>query len=85
MKYSESAYLDAEIFPDDGDEFRNYSRKLVTTRKEHDCSGNGFRVGHKLPPKSKALLETAIHVDDGYVSNYICLECADAYLDTIPS
>ena len=80
-KYTDEQYLNFEYFEGD-DEHTNLAQVIVTTRKEHQCS-TIFKEPHIIPPGTRAILETAIHVDDGRVSNYLCLDCADEYLDEI--
>lgn len=76
-KFTDAQYLNFEYFSDDEDT-KNHQQKIVTTRKEHQCS-SVWSEPHSLPKGSRAILETAIHSEMGRVSNYICLDCADEY------
>lgn len=82
QKYTDKEYLDAEYFEPD-EEITNHAMKIVTTRTEHECSSVFVGHPHVIPPNTKAILETAIHADDGRVSNYLCLSCADQWLDHV--
>ena len=78
-KYSDEQYLDAEYFAPDEDE-TNYKRKIVTTRKDGECSSLGTGR-HPIPKGTRAISETAILRGQGFVSNHLCLPCADGWLD----
>ncbi|MDQ4121686.1 MAG: hypothetical protein M3209_09600 [Acidobacteriota bacterium] len=78
-KYTDEQYIDFEYFQDD-DEVKGVGQKIVVTRKEHECSSI-FSDPHPISVGTRAICENAIHVDDGRVRNYICLDCADEYLD----
>lgn len=80
-KYTDQQYEEFVYFEDD-DEHTHRKQKLITTRKEHECLSI-FKDPHMIAPGTRVILETAIHVDDGFVSNYLCLECANDYLDEI--
>ena len=79
QKYSDRQYVDMEYFVDD-ETISNHSQKIVTTRKEHTCTSI-YRDPHPIPSGSQALCESAIDVDRGRVSNYLCLPCCDEYLE----
>jgi hypothetical protein len=78
-KYTDEQYLNVDYFQDD-EEITNYAKKIVTTRKEHSCSSLGGER-HPLPSGSRAILESAIQRGQGFVSNYLCLPCADGWPD----
>lgn len=78
-KYSDEQYLDFVYFADD-DECKSLEIKIVKTRKEHECVSI-FRDPHLITVGTRAILEKAIHVDKGRVSCYLCLNCADEYLN----
>ena len=81
-KYTDKQYVDYQYFEDD-DISKVLEQKLVTTRKEHLCLTNFAQ--HTIPVGSRAILEKAIYSGAGRVSNYICLDCADKYLDQVPN
>ncbi len=85
MKFTEAQYLDAMdgyFGPDD--ETSNHQVKLVKTRKEHQCMGTDPQHDEEMiPAGSMAICETAIHVDMGRVSCYVCLPCADEWVSEI--
>jgi hypothetical protein len=81
-EYSDEQYLNGGYFSED-EECTNHSMKIVTTRKEHECSGVAGTKRHTFPAKSRAIYETAIHDKHKHVSNYICLPCADTWLNEI--
>lgn len=80
-KYTDAQYAEFEYFQDD-DIITHQAQKLVTTRKEHECSSI-FSDPHLIQIGEKAIRETAIDADIGRVSNYICLKCCDEYLDEV--
>lgn len=80
-RFTDEQYLDCEYFQDD-DEVKGLELKLVTTRKDHQCSSI-YSDPHPIPAGSRAIVENAVHVDDGRVRNYLCLDCADEYLKEI--
>jgi hypothetical protein len=80
QKYSDEQYLDGGYFSSSEDETHYTIRLVQKTRKPHQCSSL-YRDAHELPTGVKALHETAILSDNGRVSNYLCLPCADMWLD----
>lgn len=85
QKYSDEQYL--EQAPDGyfgiDEEHSHHAVKMVTTRTPHQCSGTAETERHDLPPGTRAIYESSIHVDAGRVSNYLCLPCADTWLDDV--
>ena len=84
MKYTEDVYLKYDPFygSDRAVEIRQYSWKMVKTRKEHDCIlsqliGKDF---HTIPAGSFSMKEKAI-VDDIWNDTYSCMECMDEWLE----
>ena len=81
QKYTDDKYLEIEYFLDD-ETITNYSMRIVKTRKDHECSSI-YSYSHLIPKGTKVLKEVAIDVDIGWVSNYLCLTCANEYLKEI--
>lgn len=84
--------LDARKFTREQYEDMNYwggyegmsheQQKVVKTRKPHQCMTVGdCKNNEQIPVGSLAICETAIDADLGRVSCYLCLECADDYLE----
>ncbi len=81
MKYTKEQYIDAMqgyFGPDE--EISHDVIKLVKTRKPHDCMGVDNNDDHEIAAGELAICETAIHVDKGRVSCYVCLPCADKWV-----
>lgn len=79
-KYTDEQYAEHPYFQGDDDGYSNHSQKLVVTRKEQECTGSLTDV-HEIAKGSKVVKEVAIDPDSGWVSSYLCLDCADEYLD----
>ena len=75
QKYADKHYIDSGYFEPD-DETSNNTEKLVKVRKEHECMGLET-PSHTIKKGDKAVKETAIHCDLGWVSSYVCLPCID--------
>lgn len=87
MKYTKEQYIEAMygyFGPDD--ETSHNAIALIKTRKDHQCMGSEHH--HKgeiatIPTGLFAICETAIHIDMGRVSCYVCLPCADKWVDEL--
>lgn len=84
MKYTEQQYLDAmEGYFGPDEETSHHQVKLVKTRKDHQCMGVDHHHNGEIaviPAGMMAVCETAIHVDMGRVSCYVCIPCADKWV-----
>lgn len=76
--HTDQEYEDFMYFSPD-EEITNHSQKVIKTRKPHDCITQ-FGV-HEIVAGSRAVRESAIQEGVGRVSNYICLDHADRYLE----
>lgn len=66
------------------DELTSYNTwKLVKTRTDHECMGIDKDDDHDILAGQMAMRETAIQVDCGRVSCYVCLPCAGRWLDEL--
>lgn len=74
MPYTDAEYLDFDPQADEC-EVRVLSKKIVTTRKPHECIGI---EPHEIPAGTRARAESAI-VDGVMESTWCCLACIDAY------
>ena len=87
MKYTKEQYLgamDGYFGPDE--ETSHHKVTLVKTRKDHQCMGVDHHHAGELvviPAGSMAICETAVHVDMGRVSCYVCIPCADKWVAEI--
>lgn len=83
MKFTKEQYEDAmsSYFGVDEETSHNVIN-LIRTRTNHECMGIDHE-GEDIPAGSMAIREKAIHVDEGRVSCYICLPCADLWVDEI--
>ncbi len=81
QKYADKHYIDSGYFESD-EETSNNSEKIVTVRKDHQCMGLETPE-HTIKKGQKAVKETAIHCDSGWVSCYVCLPCIDIWLEEI--
>jgi len=64
------------------EETSNEHIALVKTRKEHQCMGSDHHHRGEIamiPIGVVAVRQTAINVDMGRVSCYVCMECADKW------
>lgn len=75
-KHTEAEYLDI-WFEDRDSEYDIREKKIVKTRKSQWC----FYHGEHCPKGELMILEKAIHPDSGWVSCYLCLDCADMLID----
>lgn len=76
MKYAEFIYLTEDWFG--ADEYvSNQTFKIVTTRTEHFCP----LCNATFPSKTVMIKEKAIVEGEGWKSSYICIPCADKWLD----
>lgn len=83
MKFTEQQYLDAmESYFGPDAETSSQAYKLVKVRVEHECRGVDHD-GEYIRPGEMAVRETAIHVDDGRVTCYVCLPCADKWVEEV--
>lgn len=82
MKYTKEQYeevMRGYFSPDE--EVSNEQTRLVRVRKEHNCMGLNPEGDCSIKTGDFAIVEKAIHVDMGRVSCYVCLLCADKWLD----
>jgi len=82
QKYTDEQYLNIEYFEGDDEHTHNEYKIIKKTRKEHTCV-TIHKDTHPIPVGSKAIRETAIHIDNGRVSCYLCIDCANDYLEEI--
>lgn len=64
------------------DEYTHSIYKIVKTRKSHECC-SVLGDPHEVVAGTRMILETAIHPDDGRVSCYLCLDCANECLEDV--
>lgn len=81
QKYADKHYLDSGYFEGD-EETSNQQYKVVTVRKDHQCMGLETPE-HKIKKGTRALKETAVNCDLGWVSCYVCLPCIEVWLEEI--
>jgi hypothetical protein len=79
MKKPTEYYKNFRVYEDRDSWIRNWSSKIVKTRKKHHC----FMCDKDIPKGSEMLLETAIDPDIGRVSSYTCGECVDEHVEEI--
>jgi hypothetical protein len=65
------------------EEISHQATSLVKVRKEHECMGVDPDGECEIKPGDFAICEKAIHVDSGRVSCYVCLPCADKWVEEI--
>lgn len=81
MKYPSHYYTEFDFFEDRDMEIRSHLKRIVTTRKDHQCClGQDSQLNHNIAKGSLAVLESGIF-DNEWVSSYFCLSCADRELD----
>lgn len=84
MKRTAKQYLDAmEGYFGPNEETSHHVFQLVKTRTEQECMGIAHKGSRMIPVGSNAIYESAIHVDKGRVSCYVCVPCADKWIDEI--
>lgn len=84
MKYTKDQYLEnMEGYFGPDEEVSNQVLSLVKTRMPHQCMGVEHEGDDEIPPQTMAICEKAIHVDSGRVSCYVCIPCADKWLDEL--
>lgn len=83
QKYPDAEYLAGGYYEYNDDSGVSHEKmQMVVTRKPHLCLGlAGWSKSHDIPVKTKVILETAIIEGEGRKSNYLCLSCADHWLD----
>jgi len=79
-KYAEGVYLSTEWWQDRDVDLRHHQLRMVTTRKDHDCPGNGSQEEHTIPAGTRVLYETCIY-DGEWVQCWLCTDCMDAWID----
>jgi hypothetical protein len=82
MKYTKEQYIDAMygyFGPDE--EISNEEITLVKTLTEHQCVGDTHKGTRKIAVREYAICEKSISYD--WVSRYVCLPCADKWLDEL--
>jgi hypothetical protein len=72
LEYFEGMYSDGDA------DVRQYSRRVVKTRKAHKCPGNFLEALHDIPAGTTAVVETAI-VDGKWGSCYTCADCVEKW------
>jgi len=83
VKFSSDQYISGMQGYFGGDESISHEKwTVVKTRKPHECMGVSH-IGSDIPAMDVALRETAIEVDLGRVSCYVCLPCCDDWLEEI--
>jgi hypothetical protein len=79
---TDAQMLSYDFFAGDKDDGgrRNYSVRIVTTRRPHECL---FRVdwSHEIPAGSRARLDECILDEEGWRRFYSCAECHQRELD----
>jgi hypothetical protein len=84
MKYTKEQYISTMqgYFGPDEDSSNNVM-SLVRVRVAHECMGVDKDDDHGIEIGDMAVREVAIHRELGRVSCYICLPCADKWLDEL--
>lgn len=83
QQYSDTDYLNTELFCDRDTDVRCLTRKIVLTRTEHRCAfADVLGKSHQIAPFTRAIRERAI-VEGRWGANYSCLPCVDIWLDEI--
>lgn len=84
MKYTKEQYLEAMCgyFGLD-DEISNEETTLVKTRTEHRCVGIEHDRNNLILAGNYMICQKAIHCDLGRVSCYVCLPCADKWVEVL--
>ena len=77
MKKPIKWYNDFRIYEDRDSDVRNWSSKIVKTRKNHTC----FNCQTVIKKGSEALVEKCIDPDYGFCSAYTCAECVDKWVE----
>lgn len=84
MKYTNEQYLEnMEGYFGPDEETSHEVLSIVKTRTPHQCMGTEHEGDDEIPVKSMAVYENAIHIDIGRVSCYVCIPCADKWLDEL--
>lgn len=84
MKYTKEQYIEGMygyFGPDE--ETSHEEMTLVKTRVEHQCMGIEHEGDDEISAGNYMICEKAIHCDSGRVSCYVCLPCADKWLDVL--
>jgi hypothetical protein len=83
QKYSDTEYLNTELFCDRDTDIRCLTRKIVLTSSAHRCAfADVLGRPHQIEPRTRAIREKAI-VEGQWGTNYSCLPCIDIWLDEI--
>lgn len=84
MRFTKEQYLSAmEGYFGPDEEISNQVVSVVKVRKNHECMGVEKVDDHEIPAGSTAVRETAIQQGVGRVSCYVCLPCADKWVEEI--
>jgi hypothetical protein len=79
-KYSDEEFTAASYFSDDEGE-SNHDQKIVKIRKQQSCCGFFGEGRHDIEPGTRAIRETVLFENEGWRSNYLCLDCATRIID----
>lgn len=82
--FSDSDYLACDWFSSarGDDSARMVSTRIVTTKKEQHCAGNGQGESHTIPLGSRALCESAL-IDGSWGRYYLCTGRMDGWLNEL--
>jgi hypothetical protein len=77
---NEAIYLAVDLFQGDESELACRTVKMVTTRKDHQCSEQDHREAHIIPAGQRARHERALVDGDFWGSYYTCTACLDRFI-----
>lgn len=83
-KYTDQQYVDYYPFGEGEEYLRNVNMQICSTRKRQICVGPPDGTPHDTEPRTRALKESAMHPGVGWKTCYLCLDCADQWLDLLP-
>lgn len=83
MTYTDEQRLAYDPFFGDEAELACRTVRMVTTRKEQHCFGNGETTQHTIPPGTRARYEKAFVDRSFWGRYYTCADCMDRFLDEI--
>lgn len=84
MRFTKEQYeqaMQGYFGPDE--DISNEETKLVKVRKEHECMGVDPDGECSINAGDFAIRETAIQAGTGRVSCYVCLPCADKWVEEV--